>query len=83
MNWKRRWRGHPTPSVDDRYTKKQAEIKLKAISNKIGYPDKWRDYSKLKIQRDNLLADFFSADEFESARQWRRLTSRWTATNGK
>lgn len=50
-------------------TKAQAEIKLKAINNKIGYPDKWRDYSKLTIRRDDLLGDFFAANQFESKRQ--------------
>ncbi|HWF91711.1 MAG TPA: M13 family metallopeptidase [Terriglobales bacterium] len=54
-------------------TKKQAEIKLKAITNKIGYPDKWRDYSNLTIRRDNLLADYFAADEFESRRQLAKI----------
>ena len=29
-------------------TKKEALVKLNAIRNKIGYPDKWRDYSKLQ-----------------------------------
>lgn len=32
-------------------TKKTAEEKLKAISRKIGYPDKWRDYSKVNIDK--------------------------------
>jgi len=50
-------------------TKAQAQIKLKAIDNKIGYPDKWRDYSKLTIHRDDLLGDFFAANLFESQRQ--------------
>lgn len=54
-------------------TKKQAEIKLKAIDNKIGYPDKWRDYSNLKIQRGNLLQDYFAAGEFESKRQMAKI----------
>src|SRR6185312_1915144 len=54
-------------------TKKQAQIKLKAIDNKIGYPDKWRDYSKLTIQRNNLLADFFAVDRFESSRQLAKI----------
>jgi putative endopeptidase len=36
-------------------TKKQALAKLHAITNKIGYPEKWKDYSAVKIARD----DFF------------------------
>ncbi|HZQ21296.1 MAG TPA: M13 family metallopeptidase [Terriglobales bacterium] len=50
-------------------TKKQAKIKLQAIRNKIGYPDVWRDYTKLTIERGDLLGDFFRANDFESKRQ--------------
>ena len=39
-------------------TKRQAEIKLAAITNKIGYPDEWRDYSSLNIVRGDLLGNF-------------------------
>jgi putative endopeptidase len=50
-------------------TKKQAKIKLEAIRNKIGYPDIWRDYSSLKIERGDLLGNFLRANEFEAHRQ--------------
>jgi putative endopeptidase len=50
-------------------TKKQAKIKLDAIRNKIGYPDVWRDYSSLKIERGDLMGNFLRANEFESRRQ--------------
>ena len=50
-------------------TKKQAKVKLKAIRNKIGYPDQWRDYSTLKIEPGDLLGNFLRANEFESNRQ--------------
>ncbi len=50
-------------------TKKQAQIKLQAIRNKIGYPDVWRDYSKLQIVPGDLLGNFQRATEFESKRQ--------------
>ena len=50
-------------------TKKQAEVKLDAIRNKIGYPDVWRDYSSLKIERGDLLGNFLRANEFEARRQ--------------
>jgi putative endopeptidase len=50
-------------------TRTQAIAKLDAFTNKIGYPDKWRDYSGLTIERrpfwDNLLA----ANGFEYRRQ--------------
>ena len=50
-------------------TKKQARIKLAAIANRIGYPDKWRDYSNLKIVRGDALGNLLRANEFEFQRQ--------------
>jgi endothelin-converting enzyme/putative endopeptidase len=50
-------------------TKKQALLKLQAISNKIGYPDKWRDYSSVTITRDDFYGGFQRAVIFESHRQ--------------
>lgn len=54
-------------------TKKQALIKLAAIRNKIGYPDKWRDYSKLTITRGDMVGNLFRASEFESNRQLQKI----------
>jgi putative endopeptidase len=48
-------------------TKTQAELKLKAITNKIGYPDKWRDYSSIKIVRGDLLGNVQRAIAFDRA----------------
>ncbi len=50
-------------------TKKQAMVKLEAIRNKIGYPDKYRDYSSVVIKPDDLLGNISRANEFESKRQ--------------
>ena len=50
-------------------TKEQALIKLHAIRNKIGYPDKWRDYSSLKLLRDDFAGNMQRSTEFESRRQ--------------
>jgi endothelin-converting enzyme/putative endopeptidase len=50
-------------------TKKQAKVKLVAIRNKIGYPDVWRDYSKLDVEPGDLIGNFLRANEFESRRQ--------------
>lgn len=49
-------------------TKQQALIKLHGIRNKIGYPDKWRDYSALMIDRADFTGDVARADQFESRR---------------
>ena len=46
-------------------TKQQALVKLKAITNKIGYPDRWRDYSSVVIKPDDALGNSFRADDFE------------------
>jgi putative endopeptidase len=54
-------------------TKKQAHLKLAAINNKIGYPDKWRDYGKLTVVRGDLLGNFLRANEFESRRDINKI----------
>ena len=46
-------------------TKAQALVKLKAITNKIGYPDRWRDYSSVVIKPDDPVGNSFRADDFE------------------
>src|SRR6476660_2929068 len=54
-------------------TKKQAVVKLQAISNRIGYPDKWRDYGSLKIARGDALGNSLRANEFEFQRQLNKI----------
>ncbi|MFA4844281.1 MAG: M13 family metallopeptidase [Candidatus Margulisiibacteriota bacterium] len=46
-------------------TKQAAQQKLAAMTFKIGYPDKWRDYSKLKIERNSYLANIFRGNYFD------------------
>ena len=50
-------------------TRKQALTKLAAISNKVGYPDRWRDYGALQIVRGDALGNARRADGFEFRRQ--------------
>ncbi|HXM60432.1 MAG TPA: M13 family metallopeptidase [Terriglobales bacterium] len=50
-------------------TKEQAKIKLRAIEDKIGYPDHWRDYSSVKITRNSYLDNVHEATAFEFHRQ--------------
>ena len=50
-------------------TKQQALEKLHALANKIGYPDKWRDYSALSIARDDYMGNVLRARVFEFNRQ--------------
>ncbi|MBK5188286.1 MAG: M13 family metallopeptidase [Gemmatimonadaceae bacterium] len=49
-------------------TRKFALAKLDAFVNKIGYPDKWRDYSKLDLSRQSFVANRFAVVDFESRR---------------
>ncbi len=49
-------------------TKAQAELKLAAITDKIGYPQHWRDYSKLTVKRDDLLGNTERSSVFERDR---------------
>jgi endothelin-converting enzyme/putative endopeptidase len=51
-------------------TKQKALEKLRAIVNKIGYPDKWRDYGSLEVRRNDFFGNAERARLFES---WRRL----------
>ena len=45
--------------------KARAHKKLAAFTPKIGYPDKWRDYDGLAIQRDDLLGNAMRANQFD------------------
>lgn len=50
-------------------TKAKAKEKLETIIVKIGYPDKWRDYSSLHIEKDSYYANIERASRFETAYQ--------------
>lgn len=50
-------------------TKKRALEKLKAIANKIGYPEKWRDYGAVKVARNEFFGNVSRAAEFEHKRR--------------
>ena len=49
-------------------TKARAEEKLHEVANKIGYPDKWRDYSTLIVTRGDALGNALQAAAFEERR---------------
>ncbi len=48
-------------------TKKNALEKLSAITVKVGYPDKWKDYSQLKVEKDSYFMNILRYGEFEFA----------------
>jgi putative endopeptidase len=54
-------------------TKAKALEKLGKFTVKIGYPDKWRDYSALRVKDDDLYGDVERASAFEWNRQLARL----------
>jgi putative endopeptidase len=54
-------------------TKVGAQAKLAKMLPKIGYPDHWRDYSALKISRDDLHGNVVRANEFEYRRNLAKL----------
>jgi endothelin-converting enzyme/putative endopeptidase len=54
-------------------TKQEALRKLHAIHNKIGYPDKWRDYSKLEVQRKDYFGNVLRVSDFETARDFAKV----------
>ena len=54
-------------------TRAAALAKLDAIHDKIGYPDRWRDYGALRFTRDSLLENWFRGNRFEADRQLRKI----------
>lgn len=54
-------------------TKKQAIAKLQLLVKKIGYPEKWRDYSALTITRGPYVDNVFQADLFEFHREVNKI----------
>jgi endothelin-converting enzyme/putative endopeptidase len=54
-------------------TKQQALDKLARMRNKIGFPDKWRDYSPIRVARDDYYGDVERAAFFETRRQMAKI----------
>jgi putative endopeptidase len=54
-------------------TKQRALEKLHAVVNKIGYPDKWRDYSSVHITATDFASNINRASEFEQHRQFAKI----------
>ena len=66
-------------------TKQKAKEKLYAITKKIGYPDKWRDYGKVQIDRTKYFEDLLSINQNEYQFQLAKLNkpvdrTEWDAT---
>jgi endothelin-converting enzyme/putative endopeptidase len=54
-------------------TRKQALIKLNGIRNKVGYPEKWRDYSTVNITPDDFFGNYRRAAQFEVRRNLNKI----------
>src|SRR2546421_5958701 len=54
-------------------TRQKAIVKLDAFLNKIGYPDRWRDYSSLSIDRSSYVANRFRVGVFNERRDWAKV----------
>ena len=54
-------------------TKAKALEKLHTVVNKIGYPDQWRDYSKLEVVRGDWMPNLLRARKFEFDRQLAKI----------
>ena len=54
-------------------TKVRARLKLHGIANKIGYPDKFRDYTALDVKRDDAAGNELRADAFENDRELAKI----------
>jgi endothelin-converting enzyme/putative endopeptidase len=66
-------------------TKQKAQEKLTAVANKIGYPDKWRDYSSYAVSRSDFAGNVTRGVAFETKRQLAKIgkpldRSEWSMT---
>ncbi len=66
-------------------TKQKALEKLASFQVKVGYPDKWKDYSSIKITRGDFFADSVATDRFQVADNWSTIgkpvdRTRWGMT---
>jgi predicted metalloendopeptidase len=54
-------------------TKKQAQAKLAKFTTKIGYPNKWRDYTKLTVSKDDLVGNVIRSRQFDYNKELNKL----------
>jgi putative endopeptidase len=54
-------------------TKQQALVKLHAVVNKIGYPEKWKDYSSVAIVNGDYFGNAYRANQFENRRELNKI----------
>ncbi len=54
-------------------TRKKAMVKLEAFTKKIGYPDKWKDYSSVAITRDDVIRNMKNCGKYEYQRSVNKI----------
>lgn len=55
-------------------TKQKGLAKLAAIHyDKLGYPDEWKDYSSIKITRDDYVGNRLRSYQYEVVREWKKI----------
>ncbi len=54
-------------------TKQAAHAKLEKVANNIGYPDKWRDYTKFQVVRGDAMGNLIRGGSFDFARQLAKI----------
>ncbi|NNV54698.1 M13 family metallopeptidase [Limnovirga soli] len=54
-------------------TKQRAFVKLAAVKKKVGYPDKWKDFSGLTIGKESWVANIVNANSFRYNREMNKL----------
>lgn len=54
-------------------TKRAALYKLSKVTIKVGYPDKWRDYSAYRVERASYIENMFHGDEYEFHRDLNKI----------
>jgi predicted metalloendopeptidase len=54
-------------------TREKAKVKLHAVADKIGYPEHWRDYSKLEVVRTDAFGNLERANAFENDRELNKI----------
>jgi endothelin-converting enzyme/putative endopeptidase len=57
----------------DAPTRRYAHEKLDRVMNKVGYPDRWRDYSSMKVDRSSFFRSVLGADAFEVNRDLEKI----------
>ncbi|HEV2832323.1 MAG TPA: M13 family metallopeptidase [Hanamia sp.] len=54
-------------------TKQKALVKLKAMTKKVGYPDKWKDFSAMEISKESYLQNMINANKWWHAHEVNKL----------